>query len=502
MIVADYDDWQGRSAQYEPGQIGRAMASPLRRAGEIIGVLAVDRGTDTLPFSDEDLRLLTLFANQASIAITNAQLFADAQRRNREFSHLYATSLDITARLDLKEVLEAVIRRTTDLVEAQLGEVVVYDEDSSLVTGYHNLGLKQVGLDSDLHPIGRAPSGLNGAVLRQRRPLRLDDYSEWSGRMEQVPGGLVGPMIGVPILHQDRLLGSLSLGRRSGARPFSDEDEQRLVLFANQAAVAIANARQVEELERLHLQQIEKERLDQQLMTAKAVQAGLLPTGLPAIPGWDVAALWRPAQQLGGDFYDLIPLADALWGLLIADVSEKGIPAALMMAVARSLFRVYASADLSPSATLERVNRDLVASSRSGMFVTAAYAVADIRSGKLIIAGAGHPPGLVLRGPGGEVQLIGAGGIPLGIIGQAPFREETILLQPHQALVLYTDGVIEARDSSGEQFGLDRLQLSLRQAAVTSSTQLIDGLDNAVRAFVGATPPADDTAYLVVRRED
>jgi sigma-B regulation protein RsbU (phosphoserine phosphatase) len=185
----------------------------------------------------------------------------------------------------------------------------------------------------------------------------------------------------------------------------------------------------------------------------------------------------------------------------MADVSDKGIPAALLMAVARTLFRVYASADLSPRETLARVNRDLVASSHSGMFVTAVYAVADTRTGEVRIASAGHPPALVVHHPGREVQPIRVGGMPLGILEEATFHEEAIRLQPGEGIVLYTDGITEASDDGGEQFGPARLHALLGQTEASSAHQLIAAVDDAVRSFVGEMPVSDDVAYLVIRRQ-
>jgi sigma-B regulation protein RsbU (phosphoserine phosphatase) len=233
---------------------------------------------------------------------------------------------------------------------------------------------------------------------------------------------------------------------------------------------------------------------------AQAVQAGLLPDEMPTIPGWDLASLWRPALELGGDFFDVIPLAPDRWGLLMADVSDKGIPAALLMAVAHSLFRVYASADLAPHDTLARVNRELVLSSHSGMFVTAVFAVVETRTGRMRIAAAGHPPALVVRQPGRQVEPIRVGGMPLGILVEATFREQAIQLERQEAVVLHTDGITEASDAGGEQFGPARLDAVLRQTEASSARHLIAALDEAVQTFVSETAAADDVAYLVMRR--
>ncbi len=435
------------------------------------------------------------------MAITNARLYADSRMQSQELSHLYETSLDITGRLDLNDLLDAVIRRTSALIQAQEGEILLYDAERDVTTAFLSLGLDEVGLPTNIHAVGLPPDGLDGHVIHSRHALRLDDYRQWPGRLKTPASATIGPILGVPIVHRDQILGSFSLTRAPGAGPFTDRDERRLTLFANQAAVAIANARQVEQLESFHAQQVEKERLDQQLRTAQAVQAGLLPIRLPALPGWDIAALWRPALQLGGDYYDFIPLGRDQWACVIGDVSDKGIPAALLMASARSLFHAYATPDLRPSLVLERINHDLVATSHSGMFVTAVYAVVDTTTGVIQISTAGHPPPLVIRHPGREVRAINLRGLPLGILQEAPFQDETINLQPGDRLVFYTDGVTEATNLTRQLFGASRLEAFLANFTSGSSGQLIDGLDLAVRDFVGANPQSDDVAYLTLRRE-
>ncbi|HKY84903.1 MAG TPA: GAF domain-containing SpoIIE family protein phosphatase [Anaerolineales bacterium] len=501
LIVNDYDHWEGRSPQYPPGVIGRSMAAPLRQGDQIIGVLALNRTSDGLPFTGDDLQLLSLFANQASVAITNARLYADSRLQSQELGHLYETSLDITGRLDLNDLLDAVIRRTSALIQAQQGEILLYDAERDVTTAFLSLGLDEAGLPTDIHSVGLPPDGLDGLVIHSRRAVRLDDYQQWPGRLKTPGPATMGPMLGVPIVHRGQILGSFSLARAPGAPPFRDQDERRLTLFANQAAVAIANARQVEQLESFHAQQVEKERLDQQVRTAQAVQAGLLPLQLPVVPGWDIAALWRPALQLGGDYYDFIPLGLDRWACVMGDVSDKGIPAALLMASARSLFHAYAAPDLRPSLVLERVNHDLVATSHSGMFVTAVYAVVDASTGVIQLSAAGHPPPLLIRHPGREVRVIKLRGLPLGILEEAPFQDETVNLQPGERIVFYTDGVTEATSLTRELFGASRLEAFLAHFASGSSGQLIDGLDLAVRDFVGAHPQSDDVAYLTLRRE-
>jgi serine phosphatase RsbU (regulator of sigma subunit) len=499
VVVDDYDSWEGRSSQYPAGLIARSMGVPLKLGKEVTGVLAVERTAGKPPFNEQEVRLLSLFANQAALAISNAQLYHEAEQRSREVSHLYDTSLDITALLELDQVLEAVLQRTTDLVEAQMGEVVVYDEQKGIITDFLNLGLGEISMPLDVHRPGDSPSGLGALVIREREPVRVTDYDRWPERIADAPIGLVGPMIGIPILHQERILGSLSLARSAGSAPFSDEDQQRLVLFANQAAVAIQNARQVEELERLHQERLATERLNAQLETAKAVQSGLLPAEPPEIAGWELTVRWRPALQIGGDFYDFIDLGDGRWGIVVGDVADKGIPAAIFMSVALSLMRTHAADNTDPSRVLEIVNRKLVSGSHSGIFVTAVYGVLDPANSTITLASAGHNPILVRKAADGSVESSNPAGMVLGVESEPGLKQAQVSLNPGDLAILYTDGITEAMDPDNHQFGSERLEAFLESDLPNSAGQVAEALDHAIAEHVADSEQSDDITYIVIR---
>ena len=494
--IDDYDTWPGRSPQWPPGVTGASMAVPLRRSDDLLGIITVARPPRSFLFTDSDLDLLQLFANQAAVAIANARLYADVTRRAEELSRLYDTSLDIVSQLDLGRVLEATLERATSLLDCA-ANLRLYDPEKDLLIPLLPFKQPTAIAYASLKP----GEGLSGKVFLTGEPRVVNEYDAWQGRSDQYAPGQFARAMAAPLRQAGEIIGVLALDRPADRPAFTDGDLQLLSLFANQVSIAITNARQVEELERLHAQQIEKERLDQQLRMAQSVQAGLLPTELPSIPEWDVAAVWRPALELAGDYYDFIPLAPNRWGFVIADVSDKGIPAALLMAVARSLFRVYAAADLGPAEMLARVNRDLVASSHSGMFITALYAVLETESSIVRLSAAGHPPAFVVRRPSRQVLPLRLPGIPLGILADAEFSQLEVRLEPQEHLVLYTDGVTEASDATGELFGAERLKAFLAGLEIVPAQELIDGLDRTVRDFVGEVPQSDDIAYLVIRRE-
>ena len=496
LKLADYDQWEGRTLKWPSGVTGPSLAVPVRRRDEWLGVITAGRPHGGTLYTDQDLELLQLFANQTAIAISNAQLYARVSRRADELSRLYETSLDIVSQLDLPRVLEATLQRATSLLDSRSANLRLHDAAKDRLIPLVPFQQPENIAHASLKP----GEGLSGRVFVTGEPLVVNDYDSWEGRSSQYPPGVVSRAMAVPLRQAGEIIGVLALDRTADRPPFTEDDLRLLSLFANQASVAITNAHQVEELARLHAQQVEKERLDQELRTAQAVQVGLLPLELPAIPGWDIAARWRPALQLGGDYYDVIPLAAGRWGFVIADVSDKGMAAALLMASARSLFHAYAEADLRPSAVLERVNHALVATSHSGMFVTAVYAVADTTTGVIQLSAAGHPPPLLMRRPGREVRALRLGGLPLGILEEAPFQDEVIELQRGERLLFYTDGVTEARNIDNELFGASRLEACLSDFSPDSSQRLIDELDLAVRDFVGAFPQSDDVAFLAFRR--
>lgn len=499
IAVEDYDEWEGSSSQFPSGLFDRVMGVPLSQGDEVVGVLTVERTADKPPFSEEDIRLLSLFGNQAVLAISQAQLYKEAKQRSREISHIYETSLDVTTRLDLNQVLRAVMERTMDLVDAQIGEVLVYDEERGLITDFLNIGLGDAELAEEMHKAGEPPTGLDGIVIGERQPYRIEDYDAWPERLPEMPIGLIGSMIGVPIQHQDRILGSLSLARTGEGRPFSDEDERHLMLFANQAAVAIQNARQVEELRDLHEERLAAERLSAQMQTAKAVQAGLLRRKPPDLDGWDLAVSWKPALEIGGDFYDFIDLGDGYWGLVIGDVADKGIPAAVFMSVALATVRSLAGRRQDPSDVLRNVNRELFSGSRSGNFVSAIYGVLHAGNSTLSLSMAGHNPLLIRRSESGNVESLPPSGMVLGVERQRMFETANIDLSPGDVAVFYTDGVTEAMSPNGEPFGLERLEKFFRDSVPQSARAISEALDREIREHAASAEQSDDITHVVVR---
>jgi NarL family two-component system response regulator LiaR len=257
------------------------------------------------------------------------------------------------------------------------------------------------------------------------------------------------------------------------------------------------------ELEELRLIAADYQKVGQELALAGEIQASFLPDTLPYVPGWQLTATLEPARETSGDFYDLIPLPNGRLGILVADVTDKGMGAALYMALSRTLIRTYAAEyDTKPELTLSAVNRRILIDTHTDLFVTVFYGILDPISGMLTYCNAGHNPPYLLNGPNRDlVQELARTGIPLGIFDDMTWQQGTAQILPGDVLVLYTDGVTEAQDQKEMLFGQERL-LEIAQANLERSAQDIQkSLIQGVHEFVGDVPQFDDITVMVLARD-
>jgi sigma-B regulation protein RsbU (phosphoserine phosphatase) len=275
-----------------------------------------------------------------------------------------------------------------------------------------------------------------------------------------------------------------------------------LVGIAGQAAIAVEN-------DRLLAEAAEQERLKQELELARRIQASFLPEGAPQVPGWELATIWRPARQVGGDFYDFIPLppetsvpseAAVPAGLVIADVADKGVPAALYMALSRTLVRTVAIDGRPPGEAIARANDLILADARSYLFVTLLYAIVEPGTGLVRYANAGHMPPLLVRSIDGRLEELQEHGMALGVLSGMEYQELRVELDPGDTLVLYTDGVTDAWNLEQEMFGRDRLVDLVGECHRLPAAALAEEISAAVAEFVGDAPQFDDFTLVVAKR--
>jgi serine phosphatase RsbU (regulator of sigma subunit) len=239
----------------------------------------------------------------------------------------------------------------------------------------------------------------------------------------------------------------------------------------------------------------------QELARAAQIQGSFLPEENPQILGWSLAVTLEPARQTSGDFYDFIPLANNRWGILVADVADKGAAAALFMTTTRSLIRTYAyEYEIWPEIVLSEANRRLLADTRSGLFVTVFYGIFDPTTGYLTYANAGHNPPYLLR-YNAEMLPLHRTGTPLGVFDEASWEQAQIQFMPGDSLVIYTDGVIDAQNRDEDLFGDANLMESLERNRDGTADEMLAGVLNDLRRFVGGAPQFDDITLMVLSKD-
>src|SRR5215210_7349929 len=298
----------------------------------------------------------------------------------------------------------------------------------------------------------------------------------------------------VPLVSQGELIGLLNLGPRLSQQEYSADDRKLLSDLSTQTAPAVRVAQLVRQQKR---EAQERERIEQELRIARLIQQTLLPKSLPQLPGYDVAAYYQPAREVGGDFYDFFELEDGRLGLVVGDVTDKGVPAALVMATTRTMLRAAAQRLDTPGEVLKRVNDVLVQEIPPNMFVTCLYAILDQESGRLVFANAGHDLPYRRRAGGKEgADELRATGMPLGLLPEMGYEEKEIVLEKGESVLLYSDGLVEAHDPRREMFGFPRLQ-GLVGTHRSGGSALISFLLSELACFTGEGWEQEDDITLV-----
>jgi len=409
---------------------------------------------------------------------------------------LLELSQRISRTLDLPVVLEDLLGVLRSTIACDAAGVFVLNRAVPLARGAEaNLiaGMVQVGFDHPRadDPMLRSGKGIVGHVIHTGEVVNAPDVA----RDPRYVAGRRGTRseLAVPIVSEAGVIGCLNLESDRPAA-FSAADAELVEFFASAAAMSIEKAL-------LHRQVLEKQRIEDQLKVAREVQSGLLPVVPPSLPGWDIAAVNLPTWAIGGDYYDYVPLEGGRLGLVVADVSGKGIPAALIMATFRTALRTEIRRQADLCAVAVQLNRVLLESRDTARFVTAACGVLEPSSGRLAYVNCGHNPSLLLRGSGGWETLRG-GGPALGLFELGSFETGTATLDPGDSLVLFTDGVVEPADGRDREFGVARLEAAVRSATGRPAAEALRNVIEATRAFSGRDQYDDDFTLVVVRRTE
>jgi sigma-B regulation protein RsbU (phosphoserine phosphatase) len=409
---------------------------------------------------------------------------------------LLEISRKISRTLELQDLLDQILESVRLAIPYDAGGIFVLHDSVPLAPGpTANLiaGVAQVGYDEwprRENPMLRSGRGIVGHVIRTGETVVAPDVHRDSRYV--VGRAATRSELAVPIVSNAQVIGALNLeSDRKDA--FGEADSEMLQFFAVAAAIAIEKAL-------LHRQVLEKQRIEAQLRIARDVQAGLLPQAAPEVHGYDIAGVNLPTWEIGGDYYDYIPLPDGRLGMVVADVSGKGVPAALIMATFRAALRAELRREGRLVGVVEGINRILLDSTGASRFVTAVYGILDPGRGRFAYVNCGHNPPMLLGSRGGRIAL-DAGGPALGMVAEAAFASGEVALEPGDTLVLYTDGVVDLTDAQDVQYGLERLEGRLRAVAPMPAGDMILAVVDATRAFAGREGYADDFTLVVVKRE-
>lgn len=472
-------------------------SAPLRSGDQILGILNV-AGPNWASFSAEALALLTNVGSQIGIALERARLFDLVQeQRVHEQAALLELSEQLLSRPDLDDLMNYLVSTVQDLLQADACALMLPAQGTGDLTFHAASGWRTDPVAAQRRIPADEQSG-PGLVMHTQEPLLVKDIQQhdptpWMAdwlRIEGFHGHAV-----LPLLVEGRSIGVLIIDMRR-PRLLSEDEVNFLCLMANQAAIAIENAR-------LHQEEIKRQRLEEELAIGRQIQLNLLPEACPVIPGWEFAATYQPARLVGGDFYDFfeLPGRPHRLGMVIADVADKGVPAALLMALSRSIIRTRAMSGRHPADVLRRANRLIVKDNRSKLFITAFYGILEPDSGRLVYANAGHNWPLQLQIATGQIQELSARGIVLGLFDEIEVEEREVKVAPGDLAVFYTDGVTEAMDINDQLFGEERLQTVIAAHREASAQQLLLAIVQAVKTFTDNAPQSDDFTLFVVKRQ-
>jgi len=297
----------------------------------------------------------------------------------------------------------------------------------------------------------------------------------------------------VPLVYQGKVIGSLNLGEKKSGKTFNREDIDLLRTLAHQGAVAIENAR-------LFQENLEKQRMEEELNIARDLQVSMLPAECPTVEGLDIAAYSASAREVGGDFYDFIEMGENKAGFVIGDVTGKSVSGALVMSASRSVFRMLSEEHISVSESMKRANRRLKKDVKSGMFVALLFAVLNSKDKTLTLCSAGQTQPVLMSAKTTEATLVDTQGdtFPLGILDEANYEETRLKLDAGDRVVFYTDGIVEAMNTLEEIYGFERLQQVVKSSRAETAEALMTEIINDVEDYAGNAPQHDDLTVIVV----
>ena len=410
-----------------------------------------------------------------------------------ELAALYYVTQLVNSSLDLDEVLNQVMDQIIRLTKAERAFLMLKNDAGELEF--------KIARHIDRETVEGSSFNISRTIVQrvaeQGNPIVTTNAQEDPRfrSQESVLSYSLRSILCVPLRVKEQITGVIYADNRLKAGIFGDRQRDLLTVFANQAAISIENAR-------LHAKEIQQQLINQELETARGIQERFLPDKVPQHPEWDIAAFWHPARNVAGDFYDFYALPDGRLAIAIADVSGKGVPAALFMALSVTVLRFAMGLNFSPGELMNQANQAILSSQQSRMFATAFACYLDLESSVMQFASAGHNPPLLYRAATDQCEYLEVSGVAMGVFKEAQYAEDVVTLGEGDVLILFTDGITEAINEDQEEFEEGRLEKVVMQHASRPAQELVDLIIEAVAAFATEQGVFDDETLVVVKRQN
>jgi phosphoserine phosphatase RsbU/P len=459
------------------------LAAPMIARGRLVGVIDL-QSTSLNAYSDYDKMLVRLLASRVGISIDNARLYRRVDIAHRTMRTLSRVSQEFSSILDLDDLLRKLAEIIRSLISYDAFSILLLDESNQVLR--HTFSIRyDEEVNPDAIPLGE---GITGAAARTRQPVLIEDTDADPRYIAAHPN--IHSEVAVPLLLRDRLLGVLDL-ESARLNNFTLEHVRTLTLLAPTIASAIENARLYEEIAQ------RERRMEEDLQAARKLQTILLPSDPPEVEGLEIAVGLKPAREISGDLFDFFDYDNGQMAIVFGDSSGKGAAAALYAALVGGLLRSLAGRKRGPADLLRNLNQSLAERKAQAQYATLLALLWDARTRRLTMANAGGTPPIICRGD--ELLKPETSGVPVGLLDDRRYEETVVQLQSGDLIVLTSDGIQDAFNAEGVEYGRERLGIAIKQHSRDNVRAIVDSIFEDVQQHVGDAPQFDDQTILILR---
>jgi serine phosphatase RsbU (regulator of sigma subunit)/putative methionine-R-sulfoxide reductase with GAF domain len=467
------------------------LAFPLTHNDQIIGVIELVNAENPKGFLESDVSLISQFAVQAGIAISNAFLYKEIQEKANELEYLFEISNLTNTIYERKRLFDKIVVLLSNAFMSDRISIMFVNEKTGVLVIESAIGIPEEVIEK-----------INNSLIEDRISSMVASSGKLLYSNDIVASGLgrnkrlrynKSSFISVPVKVKNIPIGVINVSEPRAGVVYSSSMIKTLQTIANQVGSAY-------ESNRNYLERIEHEKIAKELDIMRMLQNALLISKFDDYKNMTVYAKMKPAKIVGGDFYDVYNISPGKVGFVIGDVSGKGLPASLFMAISRSVVKAYSYYVEDPSDLLKYANTIIQDDSRVGMFVTIFYGLLDLETGLFRYSNAGHNQQMIYRPSTKEFFPLSSRGIPLGVMTTEKYETSEISVQSGDVFITYTDGIVEAVNEEGEEFGVQRLKDVIRNYASTNSATLVNAVMRAVDEWAGSVPQWDDMTVLSFKR--